>query len=147
MIGKFLAPLIKPLFNDITKQLEHLMDSVAEEKAIAPHELHFLIQKVDKKATGYVVRGEEKLTQTDLTAIINQSFEPAFEKAPFYIKNWLTKKMGDNGPSELIVNLLNEGSLVLRYNEDDELEYFTRALDGKETKVSIDDFMKDVGGL
>lgn len=118
---KKLAPGI---INNILKSFEALIDETASKHDVSPFLLHVLIEKQEKEVVALVCWEDMTLDTFSLMKMIEETFKQSFENVPVFLRPGLEKMMDGLSVNEIVLNHLDNCHLILRFNEDDELESY-----------------------
>ena len=113
-----LAPgVIKNIFDSF----EALIDETGSKNDLSPYLLHVKIEREDQNVLAVVCWEDIKLETVSLVKMIEDVFNQSMAKVPKMMHPMATKMMQGMSVTEIVLKHLEEYSVILRFDEEDEL--------------------------
>jgi hypothetical protein len=144
MLKTFLKSQVPKLQEDLNIILEDILNEVANEKELNPFELTLTLSKKDERAIGQVYNKDQScLHQLDAGALIEDLFKKQLSLIPEFFKKKILAKLGGENVNEMVLGMLKEESILVRFNRAYLLEYFQVNVEGVHP-ISMDDFFDNL---
>lgn len=137
---KQMAPSIK---DNILKSFEALIDETAQMKDLPSFDLSVHVERNDKEVLALVYWDDILLRTIVLTEMIAKTFEQSFSTVPKFALSWVEKRMDGNSADAIVLDLLEDCTMLLKYNEEDELETY-KVEGGQETYLDWGEFIANI---
>ena len=110
---------------DVNLMIENIFDEIANKHQKNPFKLSLTLSKVDEIAIGEMFdENDEKLEQIDAGALIENLFKQQLQVIPQKFHAAILKQLGGDDPNKIVVDLLQDESMVISYDEKFKLVYF-----------------------
>lgn len=120
--------------------IEDLLTDVADQNELNPFDLRLILTKIENQAIGKVYTLENTCIHTlDAAKLLEDLFYLQLEVVPGMFKSMVLKQVANVNIQAFIIEHLNEMSLMIRYNEDCQLQLFKITSEGTES-IDIDEF-------
>ena len=131
MLKTFLKSQVPKLQEDLNIILEDILNEIANERELNPFELNLTLSKKDTKAIGQVFDKEQNcLHQLDAGALIEDLFKKQLDMIPEFFKKKILARLGGENVNEMVLDMLKEESILVRFNKSYLLEYFQVNIEG-----------------
>jgi hypothetical protein len=115
---KQLAPGV---VQNIFDSFEALMDETGSKNDLSPYLLHVKIDREDQNVLAVVYWEDISLKTISLVKMIEDVFNQSMAKVPKMLHPMATKMMQGMSVTEIVLKHLEEYSIILRFDEEDEL--------------------------
>ena len=120
--------------------IEDLLTEVADKNELNPFDLSLILTRVENQAIGKVYTPENVCIHTlDAAKLLEDLFYIQLEVVPAPLKSLVLMQVKNVNIQEFIIEHLNGMSLMIRYNEDCQLQLFKITSAGTEP-IDIDEF-------
>lgn len=144
MFKQILKTQIPTLKKDLNLTIENILNDVANEEELNPFELSLTLSKEDEKAIGKVFDEElQCIHQLDAGLLIEELFKKQLEVIPAMFKDWVLEKLGGENVNDMVLDLLKEESILIRYDKTYKLEYL-KINAGNIHPIDMDDFFNNL---
>lgn len=144
MLKTFLKSQVPNLQKDLNIILEDILNDVANEQELTPFELSLTLLKKDSKAIGQVFDKEQNcLHQLDAGALIEDLFKKQLDMIPEFFKKKILGRLGGDNVNDMVLGMLKEESILVRFNKAYLLEYFQVNIEGIHP-INMDEFFDNL---
>jgi len=140
MLKTFLKMNLPTLQKNLEAIIEDLLTEIADQNELNPFDLRLILTKIENQAIGKVYTLENTCIHTlDAAKLLEDLFYLQLEVVPGMFKSMVLKQVANVNIQAFIIEHLNEMSLMIRYNEDCQLQLFKITSEGTES-IDIDEF-------
>lgn len=140
MLKTLLKMNLPTLQKNLEAIIEDLLTDVADQNELNPFDLRLILTKVENQAIGKVYTPANTCIHTlDAAKLLEDLFYLQLEVVPGMLKSMVLKQVQNINIQEFIIEHLNGMSLMIRYNEDCQLQLFKITTAGTES-IDIDEF-------
>ena len=140
MLKTLLKMNLPTLQKNLEAIIEDLLTDVADRNELNPFDIRMILTKVENQAHGKVYTPDNTCIHTlDAAKLLADLFYLQLEVVPGMLKSMVLKQVQNINIQEFIIEHLNGMSLMIRYNEDCQLQLFKITTAGTES-IDIDEF-------
>lgn len=129
--------------NNILKSFETLIDETSQKEDLPPFELCITIQRKEQEVIAIVYWEDISLREIDIMGSILEIFEQSMANVPAIARPWIDKMMKGQTVEDIILDLLNDCSLLLKFDDDDELITY-KVQDNQHTLIDWAEFIANI---
>ncbi|BDS12753.1 hypothetical protein [Aureispira anguillae] len=127
----------------VLNNFEALMDETSAQEALPPFDMSIHIRRSGKEVKAIVHWEDIALRTIDMTGLIIETFEESLKGVPKMAKGWVKKMMAGDSVNTIVLNLLEDCWLLLKYNEEDELDTY-KMEEGEQTLLDWEEFIANI---
>ncbi len=140
MLKTLLKINLPTLQKNLEAIIEDLLTDVADKNELNPFDLSLTLTKIENKAIGTVYTPDKKsIHQLDAAKMLEDLFYLQLEVVPVMLKSMVLKQVENVNIQAFILEHLSGMSLMMRYNEECQLQLFKITNQGTES-IDIDEF-------
>ncbi len=135
------APFLE---QDLMNQCALILGEVAQENNLSEYKLSMLFKADGQQLIAQVIDPQAKeLTAFDAGGLFTEMFELQMKVVPPAIKDPIMKQLGGENLEQLLVSMLKDNYLLIRYNLNKSLELY-QVNARKSEKISIQVFVEEL---
>ena len=140
MLKTLLKMNLPTLQKNLEAIIEDLLTEIADKNELNPFDLRLILSKIENQAIGKIYTPENTCIHTlDAAKLLEDLFHLQLEVVPGPLKSLVLKQVENVNIQEFIIEHLNGMGLMIRYNEDCQLQLFKITSAGTEP-IDINEF-------
>jgi hypothetical protein len=132
------------LDQDLMNECVMVLGDVAHSNNVSKYHLSMLFKVVDKKLIAQVLDEDKKeLTAFDAGGLFTEMFQEQMKAVPVELHPEILKHLGGESVEQLLVSMLKEDNLLIRYNQDKKIGLYYLTAE-ETTATSIKAFIESL---